>query len=299
MYQMPNDFDWRRLLTTSESKSRSDTGGNRIQFSSIDGWATSNAKLIVIWTFKKSKSDSFLSKTRPGKKTKKRDLGARVESYELFLITPEMNCIVPWTESPSHSQIVKIQWTQAWHEKLKIKAKKLNQKYDNRPIKIQYSFKNIGGIMRLQYEIKNYKDLPPCPDNLRNLLSPELDKLIGAEFRLWKDLSMYPNGPKGWLDNKMAEWEHNNIKHQGLLKVKLRGEGWEEHPDFQKGRQDYWTGFAIDFLMDQEISFFEELGGHVKGADHKLNFENKQTKITDYENTENKLFSRIKKWFRL
>jgi hypothetical protein len=271
---MVDGYDWRRLLNTSESKSRSDTSNNRIQFSSIGGWGKDNAKLIVIWTFEKSKSDSFPSKSRPGRKTKKRDLSATVKSYDLYLITPEDNCIVPWTEKPSHSDLVKMQWTQKWHDILKKKAQKLNKLHYNSPIKIQYSFKNIGGIMRLQYEIKNYKDLPPCPDDLQELLAPQLDLLIGAELRLWKDLSMYPNGPTGWLDNNMARWEQNNIKHTGILNVKLQGRGWRKYPDFSKGREDYWTGFAIDFLMGKEILFFEELGGHEKGADHKLNFKN-------------------------
>jgi hypothetical protein len=190
-----------------------------------------------------------------------------------------------------------MQWTQKWHKKLKIKAEKLNHLHQECPVKIQYSFKNIGGKMRLQYEIKNYKNLPACPNELSNLLAPQLDKLIGAELKLWKDLSMYPGGPRGWLDNNMARWEHNNIKHTGVLNVNLREEGWVKYPDFKKGREDYWTGFAIDFLMDKQLPFFEDLGGHEKGADHRLDFQNTQTIITDYQIKQTKK-SRLKRWLR-
>ena len=299
---MADEYDWRRRLKTSESKSKGSDTGNSVMMSSIDGWNKQNLpKLLIIWRFDKERSDRFPSNSRPGRFSKARDLSATIVSYELFLIDSE-HYIVPWMEKPSHSELVKTKWSKKWHEKLSEKVDKLHKKYSDRPIKFQKSFKNEGGIIRLQYQVSNYKNLPKCPPDLENLLSPELDRLVGSEFKLWKDLSMYSGGPKGWLDNNMAKWEHTNIKHHGLLSIKMEGGNWIEYPDFKKGREDYWTGYAIDFLMDKKLPTFKDLGGHAKGADHRLEFENKQTRITDYgqkENTGKMLFSRIKKLFRL
>ena len=294
--------DWRQRLKTSESKSMGIDTGNSVMMSSIDGWKDhSLPKLLIIWRFDKERSNRFPSNSRPGRFSKARDLSATIVSYELFLIDSE-EYIVPWTEEPSHSELVKMKWSKEWHEVLSKKVDKLHERYNNRPIKFQKSFKNEGGVIRLQYQVSNYKNLPKCPPDLENLLSAELDRLIGAEFKLWKDLSDYPGGPKGWLDNDMAEWEHFNIKHHGLLSVKMRGGDWIEYPGFKKGREDYWTGFAIDFIMDKELHSFEDLGGHSKGADHRIDFENSQKKIEDYyqiENKEKTIFSRIKSLLRL
>jgi hypothetical protein len=226
--------------------------------------------MIVIWTFRKNKSDGFPSNSRSGRFSKRRDLSATVESFELFLIDSDQYA-VPWTETPSHAQIVRMQWTPEWHNTLKEKALKLNSIYCDRPIQFQYSFKNEGGIMRLQYEIKNYKKLPPAPADLEELLSPLLDTMIGTQIRLWKDHSKN-SGPKGWFDNKMAKWEHENQKKPGQLWVKLPEGEWLVYPEFSNGRQDYWTGFAIDFLMAILLPGFEDMGGHLTGVDHTLDF---------------------------
>ena len=270
--QMSGEFNWRNLLKKSESKSRGSNTNNRIQLSSIDAWKSERLpKMVVIWTFRKNKSDSFPSNSRPGRFSKRRDLSATVESFELFLIDSDQYA-VPWTETPSHAQIVRMQWTPKWHNTLKENARKLNSIYCDRPIQLQYSFKNEGGIMRLQYEIKNYKKLPPTPPDLEELLSPLLDTLIGTQIRLWKDHSKN-SGPKGWFDNKMAKWEHKNQKNAGNLWVKLSEGEWQEYPEFSNGRQDYWTGFAIDFLMAKLLPGFEDMGGHATGVDHSLDFD--------------------------
>ncbi len=267
----PKEFDWRALLKKSESKSRGSETGKRIQLSSIDGWKTESLpKLIIIWTFDKNKSDAFPSNSRPGRNSKRRDLNAIVSGFELFLIETEDH-VVPWEETPSHAELVQMQWTQEWHNKLREKVGRLNLKYNDRPIQFQSSFKNIGGIIRLQYEVKNYNKLPPCPSDLEELLSPLLQILVGTEIRLWKDHS--PEYPEGWFDNQMAEWEHNNRKDSGKLWVKLPKKEWEEFPEFSNGRQDYWTGFAIDFLMAKLLLGFEDMGGHATGVDHKIDFD--------------------------
>ena len=54
------------------------------------------------------------------------------------------------------------------------------------------------------------------------------------------------------------------------------------HPFFKEGRQDFWTGFAIDYLVSHELPHFIDGGGHQTGMDHKLDFENPQTVIDDY-----------------
>ena len=51
-------------------------------------------------------------------------------------------------------------------------------------------------------------------------------------------------------------------QHQAprVAKCQNKGGDWVKYPGFKKGREDYWTGFAVDFLMDREIKFFEDLG---------------------------------------
>ena len=180
---------------------------------------------------------------------------------------------------------------------ISVEMDSLHEAYGDRPIRFQKSFKNAGGIVRLQYQVSDYRALPRCPPDLEDLLSVELDRLVGAELRLWKDLSGYRGGPKGWLDEDMAEWEHRNTKHQGLLNVKMKGGDWVRYPGFKKGREDYWTGFAVDFLMDREIKFFDDLGGHSgRGPLGPL----KQKRIKTMANREqaNGMLSRISNLFR-
>ena len=269
---MTYDFDWRSLLKKSECKSRDSGQSKSIQLSSIDGWTSDKLpKLVIIWTFDKVKSDKFPSNTRPGRFTKNRDISAIISSFDIFLVDSE-KYIVPWLEKPTYNEIIKTQWTQEWHNLLKVKTKQLNTVFSNRPIRFQASFKNIGGIMRLQYEVRDYTKLPACPTELRSLLSNHLQRLVGTGIRLWKDHT-FVGGPKGWFNNEIAEWEHNNSKNQGTLYVKLLGGDFVPYPDFTEGRQDYWTGFAIDFIIGKLIPGFDDLQGHIVGSDHQLNLE--------------------------
>ena len=266
---MPREVNWLEKLTTSENKSRGSNSGKNLRLSSIDGWTgDSLPKLVIVWTFEKESSDAFPSISRPGRFSKKRDLYAKVESYELFLIDSE-EYIVPWDEVPSHSDLIKMSWTPEWIAELKEKAGRLNKKYADRPINFQLSFKN-GSYLRLQYQITDYRRLPACPYEVAELLHPQLFHLIGTEFKLWKDHST-SSGPVGWFTNEMAKWENErNLKESGTLFVRISGQDWKAVEDFTEGRQDYWSGFAIDHLMAQELPGFKDQGGHVTGSDHPL-----------------------------
>ena len=91
------------------------------------------------------------------------------------------------------------------------------------------------------------------------------------------------------------------IPNTQVLHVKLGDKDWIQYPDFKKGREDYWTGYCIDFLMDKLIPIFDDLGGHQIGGDHRIDFNNSQKKLTDYgqiEKKEKTVFSRIKNFFR-
>ena len=271
-----------RRLEKSENKSRNITSGRSLRLSSIDGWTADKLpKLLIVWNFEKTSTDAFPSLTRPGKFSKKRDIEAIVDSYEMYLITEEDASVVPWEYKIRHSDLVRLDWTQEWHEKLKIVASELNQKYSQRPINFQLSFKN-GRYLRLQYQISNYTKLPKCPPEVAKVLSPHLDTLIGIKFRLKKDHTSN-GGKSGWYDNEMGRWENeNNLKASGTLYVKRPGFGWEAYPSFSEGKQDYWTGFAIDYLISHEMPHFIDRGGHEIGVDHELNFELEQKKLSDF-----------------
>jgi hypothetical protein len=269
---VPDKRDWLNLLKKSENKSRGISTGKGLRLSSIDGWNKDKLpKLLIVWNFEKISTDAFPSITRPGKFSKKRDIHAIVKSYELFLITNEANSVVPWEGKPSHSELVKMDWTNEWIENLTQVGKELNKKYSERPINFQLSFKN-GKYLRLQYKINNYSKLPRCPENVAHILNPHLESLVGVEFKLKKDHSS--NGGKtGWYDNEMARWENkNNLKESGILYIKKLNQNWMQYPDFSEGKQDYWSGFAIDFLISKELPNFVDVGGHMTGVDHMLDF---------------------------
>ena len=278
---MASSINWLRRLEKSENKSRNITSGRNLRLSSIDGWTADKLpKLLIVWNFEKTSTDAFPSLTRPGKFSKKRDIEAIVDSYEMYLITEEDASVVPWEYEVRHSDLVRLDWTQEWHDELKIVASDLNRKYSQRPINFQLSFKN-GTYLRLQYQISNYTKLPKCPPEVAEVLSPHLDTLIGIKFRLKKDHTS-GGGDSGWYDNEMGRWENeNNMKASGTLYVKRPGFEWEAYPSFSEGKQDYWTGFAIDYLISHEIPHFIDRGGHETGVDHKLNFELEQETLSD------------------
>ena len=127
---MPEEVDWLERLKKSENKSRGVKTGKGLRLSSIDGWSSEKLpKLLIVWTFEKISSDAFPSISRPGKFSKKRDIKATVKSYEIYLITEEDKCIVPWEETPIHRELVKKDWTEEWLLELKEKGKRLNKKY--------------------------------------------------------------------------------------------------------------------------------------------------------------------------
>lgn len=279
---MSSSINWLKRLEKSENKSRNITSGNSLRLSSIDGWTADKLpKLLIVWNFKKTSTDAFPSLTRPGKFSKKRDIEAIVDSYEMYLITNEDASVVPWEYEINHPELVRLDWTQEWHDKLKVVAGDLNKKYSQRPINFQLSFKN-GTYLRLQYQISNYTKLPKCPPEVSEILSPHLDALIDIKFRLKKDHTSN-GGKSGWYDNEMGRWENeNNMKASGTLYVKRPGFEWEAFPSFSEGKQDYWTGFAIDYLISHEIPHFIERGGHETGVDHTLDFRNEQKILDDY-----------------
>tara|TARA_B100000029_G_scaffold514294_1_gene616570 strand:+ start:3184 stop:4002 length:819 start_codon:yes stop_codon:yes gene_type:complete len=259
-------------FSKSEIKSRGSTTGRSLRLSSIDGWSNDKLpKILIVCTFEKISSDGFPSHSRPGKLTKRRDLSGNISEFEVFYIdSPEY--IVPWDDSPNHAELVKKRWTNEWIARLKEKTTALNQIYSDRPIQFQSSFKN-GPYLRLQYGVNNYRDLPKCPPSVMKYISTELDYLIGCEFRLYKDHSVYW-GPRGWFDNEIAFWEHENRKKSpGKLWYRIPGQDWERLDAFTEGRQDYWLGWAVEDLMTDLLSKFEDAGGHETGLDHRINFE--------------------------
>jgi hypothetical protein len=278
--------NWLSVLVHSENKSRNVERGKGLQFSSIDGWSDDKLpKLLIVWNFEKESTEQFPSQSKEGKLTKPRDISARVVSYDAFLITKESESVVPWESTISHKELVKQHWTAEWIERLDEETRALNEKYSDRPIRFQTSFKN-GKYLRLQYQVKNYTQLPRAPSDVMDILSPHLEKLLGIQFRLYKDHSSR-NGPAGWYDNDMGRWENIHGKDAGVLHVNYGDGVWIEKLGFTEGRQDFWTGFAIDYLVSLEVPHFIDGGGHKTGMDHTLDFsgiESEETPPPDQQN---------------
>ena len=106
---MASTINWLRRLEKSENKSRNITSGRSLRLSSIDGWTADKLpKLLIVWNFEKTSTDAFPSLTRPGKFSKKRDIEAIVDSYEMYLITEEDASVVPWEYKIRHSDLVRL-----------------------------------------------------------------------------------------------------------------------------------------------------------------------------------------------
>ena len=302
---MTEAINWLDKLRKSENKSRNINRGKALQFSSIDGWTPDKLpKLLIVWNFEKESTEQFQSQTKIDKLTKARDISATVVSYDAFLITKESESVVPWESTISHKELVKKHWTEDWIKNLNKETKALNEKYKNHPIQFQSSFKN-GVYLRLQYKVNNYSKLPKAPNQVMDVLSPHLDTLKGVKFRLKKDHSA-KNGPVGWYDNEMGRWENEHGKESGILHVDYGDGYWVPHPFFKEGRQDFWTGFAIDYLVSHELPHFIDGGGHQTGMDHELDFGKNQTVFDDYQpkkkkakSKSQKLVSKLKKFLGL
>lgn len=278
-------INWLKELSKSENKSRNIKRGKGLQFSSIDGWTEDKLpKLLIVWNFEKESTEQFPSQSREGKFTKPRDISATVVSYEAFLITKESQSVVPWESEIAHKDLVKIHWTKEWINKLDKETRALNEKYKGRPITFQTSFKN-GKYLRLQYQVKNYSKLPKAPKEVMDVLSPRLNELLGVQFRLHKDHSAN-NGPVGWYDNEMGRWENIHGKDSGTLHINYGDGHWVPHPHFKEGRQDFWSGFAIDYLVSLEVPQFIDGGGHQTGMDHQLDFSSIQTTLEKHNSVD-------------
>ena len=101
-----NGNNWLKRLEKSENKSRSLSSGKSLRLSSIDGWTEDKLpKLLIVWNFEKTSTDAFPSLTRPGKFSKKRDIEAIVDSYDMYLITDEDASVVPWEYEINHANL--------------------------------------------------------------------------------------------------------------------------------------------------------------------------------------------------
>ena len=170
-------------LEKSENKSRNITSGRSLRLSSIDGWTADKLpKLLIVWNFEKTSTDAFPSLTRPGKFSKKRDIEAIVDSYEMYLITEEDVVLFRGNIKFGHSDLVRLDWTQEWHDELKIVASDLNQKYSQRPINFQLVSKmahtldfNTKLVTTQSYQNARQKLLKSCHLTLILYLASSLD----------------------------------------------------------------------------------------------------------------------------
>jgi putative alpha-1,2-mannosidase len=77
----------------------------------------------------------------------------------------------------------------------------------------------------------------------------------------------------------MGRWENIHGKDSGVLHINYGDGHWTPHPRFKEGRQDFWSGFAIDYLVSLEVPQFIDGGGHQTGMDHQLDFSTVQSKL--------------------
>src|SRR5690606_24927579 len=213
------------------------------------GWSDGQLpKVLVVVSCDKVKMTPI---RRPdGRQTKARDVEVRIGGYYLYYFeeaSPDV--FVAWPGSPTLREITSTRWEYQpeFLERIRSIAREANS-LSSAPVRLQAE-KN-GGLCRLHYVCADHHRLPPCPTDLRALLEPTLDRIVGATLRLWKDHSAI-GGPVGYVDEAMLHWEdHNRIKATGRLEVLLRSGDVLSFPEFKHGRQDYWGGFAIELVLE-------------------------------------------------
>jgi len=243
--------------------------GSGVRLSSIDGWSDGQLpKVLVVVSCDKVKMTPI---RRPdGRQTKARDVEVRIGGYYLYYFeeaSPDV--FVAWPGSPTLREITSTRWEYQpeFLERIRSIAREANS-LSSAPVRLQAE-KN-GGLCRLHYVCADHHRLPPCPTDLRALLEPTLDRIVGATLRLWKDHSAI-GGPVGYVDEAMLHWEdHNRIKATGRLEVLLRSGDVLSFPEFKHGRQDYWGGFAIELVLESLAENLTRTAGGAAGVDLTL-----------------------------
>lgn len=240
--------------------------GSGVRLSSIDGWTTAQVpKVLAVVQCTKRKMRPI---RRPdGRQTKARDIEVRIDAYYLYYIQDiAAELFVPWPGTPTLRQITSTRWQDhpTFLDEIRAIAKRANQA-SSAPIKLQAE-KN-GEFCRLHYVCRDHHRLPPCPLDIRKILEPPLQRMVGAKLRLWKDHSAY-GGPVGYVDEAMLRWEdEHQRKATGRLEVVLASGDVLTFPDFNQGRQDYWGGFAIEVVLESLADNLRRTAGGAVGAD--------------------------------
>lgn len=223
--------------------------GNAVQLSSIDGWREEKLpKVLVIVQCSKEKMEPL--PRSDGTKTKARDIEVLVTSFYVYYITKDhLHLFVDWPGTPTFQEVTATNWKEnpEFLERIREIAKEANNSSTS-PVKL-VAGKN-SSLCRIHYNCSNHRNLPSAPPEVVQKVRPMIEPLVGARLRLWKDHSKR-GGRTGYLDEAMLHWEDlNDCKSTGRLDVQFKDGTIQTYPEFRRGRDDFWSGFALELLLE-------------------------------------------------
>ena len=238
-----------------------------IRMSTIQGWnETDIPKLLIVFDSENKRSPPIKRADKPS--TKSRDLEVKIVGYTLHYFSEES--ATDFVEMPSNFPLkeitsIKHRENPDEYEKMKNIVDSLNEQSD---AKIKLKVEKNGQNSRVHYQCKRNL-LPNCPPELYEEIKPKVDKLIGCQLRLWKNLEKL--GYKdGYLDEDMVHWEEDNKKSTGILYALLPVGIELKFPEFKHGKQDYWGGFALELILDDLNKAMSLTPGGTMGQDLAL-----------------------------
>ena len=243
--------------------------GKSVQLSSIDGWKMEDLPKILVVIEKATTSMKPLLRD-DGTKTKSRDIETEIKTYYSYHLTKDnADLFVRWPGVPSLEEVTATNWKEnpEFLDHIREIAKEAN-KTSSSPIKL-VAGKNQD-LCRIHYVCHNHTVLPMLPPELNNRIKNMIDPIVGAKIRLWKDHS--DNwGKVGYLDEEMLHWEDRERKKEsGLLHVYYPDGRVGEYPDFTGGRQDFWTGMALEMILDDLNEELNRTPGGSIGTDFTI-----------------------------
>tara|TARA_B100000029_G_scaffold514294_1_gene616569 strand:+ start:2170 stop:3147 length:978 start_codon:yes stop_codon:yes gene_type:complete len=249
-----------QLRPPIENKSTK-TGKKDIQGSAHEAWKSDKLpKLLLVWEMDKERCKIEREKAHS------RDVEGTITGFHMYYIRDD-SIIVPWTDKSgfSREELKGKKLNPGLKKQLGEIAKEQNKKYSSRSILLTNSFKNTGDTIRIQLHFPDHTTLPSIPREAKNekwytKLTNTCERMIGTKIRLKKFNKPGLAGERVWLNCNILKMEDRHkqqtgdsakSKDPGELYIQFKGdEEWINIKNWNKGREEYWLGDAIDFIME-------------------------------------------------
>tara|TARA_B100000902_G_scaffold61352_1_gene68395 strand:+ start:1780 stop:2952 length:1173 start_codon:yes stop_codon:yes gene_type:complete len=258
---MRNDESPSFIVRGVESKTSIDNRG--IDFSSYKGWVGPDAeypKLLVVSVLDKHKNREKI-------KGKHWDIDGTVREVKEVKIIRDTSQIVDHNET-LYERVLNTKKNELDEARAIKEEVKIANNASSKPIKLKIPGSQASGQLRLYLNVSKgrFNSLEDAPSEIIKYLST---KAIGVKFSMEKDYSDI-GGPSGKYDQSIIDWElENNLfekptkknRRKGTLKIHYPNGNVSKKPDWEHGREMYFTGHAME-------EYLKDLFGLVKTKSH-------------------------------